>query len=189
MFERFTDRAREVVRRARDEAGDAPVDTPHLLLAIVADPDALATRLLAQAGVPADDLRARIARQLDRTAVLGEADAAALRQIGIDLAAIEARLDESFGPGALRRPTPPPRRRGWWRRRQPNHLFAPRSRKTLELALREALHLRHRHIGTEHLLLGLLREGDGTAAQVLREAGVDLTDLRGRVEEAVRAVT
>ncbi|BCL16501.1 Clp protease N-terminal domain-containing protein [Micromonospora sagamiensis] len=186
MFERFTARSREVVRRAREEAGRESVGTRHLLLALLADPDALATRVLADGGVHADDLRARIARYVDRSAVLGEADAAALRQIGIDLAAIEARIDESFGPGALRRPVPPPRR-GWWRR-QAAGPFTPRAKKVLELALREALHLRHRHIGTEHILLGLLSEGDGVAAQVLHEAGVDLRDLRRRVEVAVRAV-
>ncbi|SCL32710.1 Clp amino terminal domain-containing protein, pathogenicity island component [Micromonospora pallida] len=186
MFERFTDRSREVVRRARAEAGREAVGTQHLLLAILADPDALATQVLADAGIAADDLRARTARHVDRSAVLGEADAAALRQIGIDLAAIEARLEESFGPGALRRPVPP-RRRGWWRR-PTGGPFTPRSKKVLELALREALHLKHRHIGTEHILLGLLREGSGLAAQVLREAGVELRDLRRRVEAAVRAV-
>ena len=186
MFERFTDRAREVVRRARDEAGREPVGTQHLLLAILTDPDALATLVLTEAGAGADDLRARVARHVERGAVLGEADAAALRQIGIDLAAIEARIEESFGPGALRRPAPPPRR-GWWRRTTAGP-FSPRSKKVLELALREALHLGHRHIGTEHILLGLLREGDGLAAQVLREAGIDLRDLRRRVEIAVRAL-
>ncbi|MEU4567608.1 Clp protease N-terminal domain-containing protein [Micromonospora sp. NPDC023956] len=186
MFERFTNRAREVVRRARDEAGPDRVGSRHLLLALLADPDALATRVLATAGVPADDLRARVARHVHQGAVLGEADAAALRQIGIDLATIEARIDESFGPGALRRPVSPPRR-GWWRRHAAGP-FTPRAKKVLELSLREALHLRHRHVGTEHILLGLLREGDGTAAQVLHEAGVDLSDLRRRVEAAVRAV-
>ncbi|WBB81700.1 Clp protease [Micromonospora sp. WMMD882] len=185
MFERFTDRAREVVRQARREADREPVGTHHLLLALLADRDALATRLLADAGVTGDDLRIRISRRLDQGAVPGEDDADALRQIGIDLAAIEARIEESFGPGALRRP-PPPRRDGWWRRsgRGP---FAPGSRKALELALREALRLRHRHIGTEHVLLGLLHEGDGLAARALHDAGVDLTDLRRRVETALRA--
>nr|WP_279306119.1 Clp protease N-terminal domain-containing protein [Micromonospora globispora] len=56
----------------------------------------------------------------------------------------------------------------------------------LELSLREAVRLRHQHIGTEHILLGLLREGQGLAALVLAEAGVDLGDLRRRVELALR---
>ncbi len=57
----------------------------------------------------------------------------------------------------------------------------------LELSLREAIRLRHRHIGTEHILLGLLREGNGLAALALTEAGVDLADVRQRVEVALRA--
>ncbi|MEV0005781.1 Clp protease N-terminal domain-containing protein [Micromonospora sp. NPDC050980] len=115
---------------------------------------------------------------------LGAADAAALREIGIDLAAIVARIEESFGPDALREAAPRPRR--WWRRRHDGGRFSPRARKVLELSLREALRLRHRHIGTEHILLGLLREGDGLGAQVLTEAGADLDDLRRRVEAALR---
>ncbi|WP_238450048.1 Clp protease N-terminal domain-containing protein [Micromonospora sp. 4G55] len=56
----------------------------------------------------------------------------------------------------------------------------------LELSLREALRLRHHHIGTEHILLGLLREGGGLTAVVLTEAGLNLDDLRRRVETALR---
>lgn len=80
---------------------------------------------------------------------------------------------------------PAPRRR-WGRRRYVGGPFSPRSKKVLELALREAIRLRHHHIGTEHILLGLLREGNGLAALVLAEAGVDLDDLRRRVETALR---
>ena len=188
MFERFTDRARDVVRRARDEARDEgrrPVGTEHLLLGVLADGDNLAVRVLADLGVRAEDLRAAVARNVGRGGVgLGDADAAALREIGIDLAAIVARIEESFGPDALRQPPPPPRR--WGRRRYEGGPFSPRAKKVLELSLREAIRLRHRHIGTEHILLGLLREGNGLAAVVLTEAGVDLTDLRRRVEAALR---
>ncbi|MFI7574718.1 Clp protease N-terminal domain-containing protein [Micromonospora sp. NPDC049497] len=189
MFERFTDRARAVVRRARDEArseGQRPVGTEHLLLAVLADDDSLAVRVLQEAGVTADDLRDRIRRHTERGGTgLADADAAALREIGIDLAAIVARIEESFGPDALREAVPAPRRR-WGRRRYAGGPFSPRSKKVLELSLREALRLRHSHIGTEHILLGLLREGNGLAALVLHEAGVDLDDLRRRVETALR---
>ncbi|PZF86809.1 Clp protease N-terminal domain-containing protein [Micromonospora deserti] len=189
MFERFTERARTVVRRARDEArveGQRPVGTEHLLLALLADGDSLAARVLGEAGVRADDLRARIRRATERGGTgLGDADAAALREIGIDLAAIVARIEESFGPDALREAVPEPRRR-WGRRRYAGGPFSPRSKKALELALREALRLGHRHIGTEHILLGVLREGRGLGALVLTEAGVDLDDLRRRVEMALR---
>ncbi|MCL7459988.1 Clp protease N-terminal domain-containing protein [Micromonospora echinofusca] len=189
MFERFTDRARTVVRDARDEArteGQRPVGTEHLLLALLSDGDSLAARVLAEAGLRADDLRARIRRHTERGATgLGDADAAALREIGIDLAAIVARIEESFGPDALREAAPAPRRR-WGRRRYAGGPFSPRAKKVLELALREALRLRHRHIGTEHILLGVLREGHGLGALVLTEAGADLDDLRRRVETALR---
>ncbi|MER7475925.1 Clp protease N-terminal domain-containing protein, partial [Micromonospora sp. NPDC000018] len=69
MFERFTDRARTVVRAARDEAraeGQRPVGTEHLLLALLADGDSLAARVLAESGVRADDLRARLRRHTER---------------------------------------------------------------------------------------------------------------------------
>ncbi|WBB70167.1 Clp protease N-terminal domain-containing protein [Micromonospora sp. WMMD812] len=191
MFERFTDRARETVRRARDEAraeGRRPVGTEHLLLALLADEASLASRVLTEAGVSADDLRGRIRRHTaDGGAGLGDADAAALREIGIDLAAIVARIEESFGPDALREAVPEPRRRWGRRRRYAGGPFSPRSKKVLELSLREALRLKHRHIGTEHILLGLIREGHGLAALVLTEAGVNLDDLRRRVEVALRA--
>jgi ATP-dependent Clp protease ATP-binding subunit ClpC len=59
--------------------------------------------------------------------------------------------------------------------------FTPRAKKVLELALREALDLGHDYIGTEHILLGLVREGEGVAAQVLTELGAD----RDRVRDAV----
>jgi ATP-dependent Clp protease ATP-binding subunit ClpA len=55
----------------------------------------------------------------------------------------------------------------------------------LELSLREALHLKHSHIGTEHILLGLIREGNGLAAKVLTDAGLNLDDLRTHVLDAL----
>jgi ATP-dependent Clp protease ATP-binding subunit ClpC len=65
--------------------------------------------------------------------------------------------------------------------------FTPRAKKTLELSLREALALKHNYIGTEHILLGLLREGDGVAVQILR-GHVDLLELRVAVLDAVSAM-
>ncbi|NUT08844.1 MAG: Clp protease [Nonomuraea sp.] len=63
--------------------------------------------------------------------------------------------------------------------------FTPRAKKVLELSLREALQLRHNYIGTEHILLGLIREGEGLAAQALVNAGADLADIRQRVIDRV----
>jgi len=59
--------------------------------------------------------------------------------------------------------------------------FTPRAKKVLELSLREALQLGHNYIGTEHILLGLIREGEGVAAQVLVKLGADLTRVRQTV--------
>jgi ATP-dependent Clp protease ATP-binding subunit ClpA len=66
--------------------------------------------------------------------------------------------------------------------------FTPRAKKALELSLREALRLDHSYIGTEHLLLGLLREEDGLAAQVLRSLGVEVEGARAQVEQILRDV-
>ncbi|MBE1584884.1 ATP-dependent Clp protease ATP-binding subunit ClpA [Nonomuraea angiospora] len=63
--------------------------------------------------------------------------------------------------------------------------FTPRAKKVLELSLREALQLRHNYIGTEHILLGLIREGEGLAAQALVDAGADLADVRQRLLDRV----
>ena len=114
---------------------------------------------------------------------MGAEDAAALRTIGIDLDAVLARIEESFGPEALRAQAPEPKRgllrrgrRG--RRGRPSVLrFTPRAKKILGLALREAIRLGDNAIGSEHLLLGLLRDGSGRGAAVLTGAGLSVDDL------------
>ncbi|MFI7431497.1 Clp protease N-terminal domain-containing protein [Micromonospora sp. NPDC049836] len=175
MIERFTDRARAAVRRAGQDAraaGRGPAGTAHLLLALLADRDPV-LELLEAAGIRPDELRAAAARYTVRGAAgLTEADAAALRTIGIDLAAVLARVEESFGPGALG--AAPPARRG-------GPELSPAAKRALTLARREAARLGHRRIDTGHLLLGLLREGSGPAARALTEAGADLAGLRGQV--------
>jgi ATP-dependent Clp protease ATP-binding subunit ClpA len=190
MFERFTDRARKAVTQSCAEAsklGHDKVGTEHLLIALLADEASLAARVLREAGADLGDVRARIDRHVGRgPRILGEADAAALREIGIDLDEVRAKIEQSFGAGALR-PADGPRRRGVLRRgRRVGGPFSARAKKVLELSLREALRLRHNYIGTEHILLGLIREGNGLAALVLTDAGIDLNDLRHRVEVAVR---
>jgi ATP-dependent Clp protease ATP-binding subunit ClpA len=65
--------------------------------------------------------------------------------------------------------------------------FTPRAKKTLELALREALQLHHNYIGTEHILLGVIREGDGVGAQVLRQHAPDLSEIRAAVLDLLPA--
>jgi len=190
VFERFTSAARAVVLRARQESEDlrcGHVGTEHLLLALAAPEAGSTHELLRDAGLDAATARKaipRLARGAQRP--LGPEDAQALESIGIDLDAVLRRLEQSFGPDALRPPPPAPRRGLLRRRRPPGSRFTPRARKTLELALREALRLDDRTIGSEHLLLGLLREGQGMGARVLADAGVDLAALRRATEERLR---
>ena len=189
MFERFTTQARDSVVRAQGEArqlGHRHIGTEHLLLVLLDPPAGVAYTVLHGAGLDAQRVRADIVRLVQNPwDLLGEKDAAALEAIGIDLDAVRAKIEETFGPGALE-PDPPAPRRGIFRRRAASprrsaggHIpFTPRAKKVLELSLREALHLRHNHIGTEHILLGLLREGQGLAAKVIADAGIDADDLR-----------
>lgn len=182
MFERFSRAAREVVKGAQREAWQAchpTIGTGHLLLALLADREGVAHQVLTSAGVDEGQVRAG----LDRLAgvpskPLGEADAAALATIGIDLDAVLSRIEETFGVDALEVDQQPARRGLFGRRASANPRFSPRSKKVLELSLREAIRLRHRTIGAEHILLGLLRDGGGAGARILVEAGVDLDGLR-----------
>jgi ATP-dependent Clp protease ATP-binding subunit ClpA len=179
-----------VVVRAQEECRDLRhrhIGTEHLLLALLKEDGGIASGVLRGAGVRRDRVRADVDRLLGRPQkILTDADADALRTIGIDLDAVLARIEEAYGPAALDAPCKPARRGLFRRRRVRNHIpFTPRAKKVLELSLREALHLGHSYIGTEHILLGLIREGNGLAAQILTEAGVDLADLRREVLAAL----
>jgi ATP-dependent Clp protease ATP-binding subunit ClpA len=203
MFERFTHASRDVVIRAQEEARDlqqSPIGTQHVLLALLADPAgpvATAPALTAK-GIDARFVRAEVIRLAGPgtapTDPLPDADAddaAALKAIGIDLAAVRRAIEENFGPGALRLPrTTTPKRRGLLRRGRTftsGHIpFSPRSKKTLELSLREAIRLKHNFIAPEHLMLGILRGGEGLAMQILTEAGVDPGQLREDVTHSLR---
>lgn len=197
MFERFTGMARETVVVSQDSArflGHRRIGTEHLLLGLLSGSDHVAGRVLGRAGVTRDRVLAGIERieqarqEPDRELV--EKDTAALRTIGIDLDAVRAAVEESFGPGALDGSTAHEagNQGPWWRRRdRPSqqtgaprgHIpFTPQAKKVLELSLREALALKHDYIGTEHLLLGLIREGQGTAMQIIRDEGVQPDQLR-----------
>ena len=98
----------------------------------------------------------------------GEGVAAkALESLGISLDAVRQQVEEIIGQG---------------QQAPSGHIpFTPRAKKVLELSLREALQLGHNYIGTEHILLGLIREGDGVAAQVLVRLGADLDRVRQQV--------
>ena len=106
----------------------------------------------------------------------GEGVAAkALEQLNISLDAVRQQVEEIIGQGQAA-PT--------------GHIpFTPRAKKVLELSLREALQLGHNYIGTEHILLGLIREGEGVAAQVLQKLGADLNRVRQTVIQLLSGYT
>jgi ATP-dependent Clp protease ATP-binding subunit ClpA len=138
MFERFTDRSRQVIVLAQEEARMLDhnyIGTEHILLGLIRESDGCAAR--------------------------------ALESLGISLDAVRQQVEEIIGRGQEAPTGPVP--------------FTPRAKKVLALSLRESLQLGHNYIGTEHILLGLLREGDGVAAQVLVRLGADLNRVRQQV--------
>ena len=140
MFERFTERARQVVVLAQDEArrlGHDYIGTEHLLLGLLREEQGIAAKTLAGFEVSLDVLRADLVR------TVGQAEAPQTGQIP----------------------------------------FTPRSKRVLEHSLREAIALSHNYIGTEHVLLGLLREEEGVAVQLLRGHGVEPEAARDAVIE------
>ena len=138
MFERFTDRARQTVVLAQEEArrlGHSYIGTEHLLLGLLREGDGVAAQALGRMGISLADVRSDVVRIIGET---GESPS--------------------------------------------GHIpFTPRSKKVLELSLREAMQFGHNYIGTEHILLGLVREGEGVAAQVLVGRGADLKRVRATV--------
>ena len=106
----------------------------------------------------------------------GEGIAAqALQGLGVRLDSVRSEVVETLGRS---------------HRSPSGHIpFTPRAKKVLELSLREALQLGHNYIGTEHLLLGLIREGGGVAAQVLEKLGADVPKVRHTVIQSIAGVT
>jgi ATP-dependent Clp protease ATP-binding subunit ClpA len=152
MFERFTQPAREVTVSAQAEArrlGHSRIGAEHLLLALVTTGDG----------------------------GLGPTDAEALEAIGISLDEVSRRIEESFGPGALRAG-----REGRRRRHIP---FGDDAKKVLERSLREAVKLKHNYIGTEHILLALSADR-GLAGGILETLGAAPLEVRAEVIKAVR---
>ena len=181
MFERFTCEARAVVEGAVREASDLGhgwIGTEHLLLALFAE-DSVARRVLLASDVRKDDL-------LDEYRGLEGCDAGNLRRpdpdalaaVGIDLDEVRRRAEEAFGVGALEETS------AWRGRGAPR--WTPRAKKALQLAVRDAVALGHRHIGPEHVLLGLAWVHEGLAARLLARRGLRLAELRAAVEQAHR---
>jgi ATP-dependent Clp protease ATP-binding subunit ClpC len=138
LFERFTERARQVVVLAQDEARALKhnyIGTEHILLGLLREEEGLAARVLASLDSTVEEVRAQVAR------IVGQGDEVTTGQIP----------------------------------------FTPRAKKVLELALREALSLGHNYIGTEHILLGLVRENEGVAARILLDFDADSEKIRNEV--------
>ena len=126
MFERFTERARQVVVLAQEEARQEKqgyIGAEHILLGLLREDEGLAARTLQGLGVSVEQARVGVVARAKGP-----------------MAEVEGQIP-----------------------------FTPRARKILELSLREALSLGHNYIGTEHILLGLLREGDNTGLEILRD--------------------
>jgi ATP-dependent Clp protease ATP-binding subunit ClpA len=177
MFERFTRNARVVVIGAQEVAhrhGATEVRPAHLLESLASKDGTLAMQVLAGLGAPGDEVR-RVVRGFGSqySGVLDAEDAEALRLLGIDLDDVIRRIDQDLNDGCG--PIPKGRKR-----------FSPESKKVLELSLREALRLGDTFIGTEHVLLGLIRTGDRTVLETLAAFDLDPADVRRAVAEADR---
>src|SRR6187401_3562911 len=138
MFERFTERARQVVVLAQEEARTLKhnyIGTEHILLGLLREEEGLAARVLESLDITVERVRAQVVR------IVGSGEEVTSGQIP----------------------------------------FTPRAKKVLELALSEALSLGHNYIGTEHILLGLVRENEGVAARILLDFDADSEKIRNEV--------
>jgi ATP-dependent Clp protease ATP-binding subunit ClpA len=175
VFERFTAQARSVVVRAQEDArelGQPSIGTPTILLGVAEARGTLGARVLTNLDVGEDDIRADIRHASERRdPAFSDEDEVALRSVGIDLDEVRRSVEETFGPGALDRG-----------RGSPGHIpFTPGAKKALQLSLREAISLGHKAIGTEHLLLGLVRDERSSAAKILADRGIDRERVRAEV--------
>ena len=189
MFERFTPRARNVVRTAQDVARELEhhhIGTEHLLVAMAAATDPIADTL-SDFGLTAGARRAELAACVDGRFD----DRKALAVLGIDLDEVTDAVESSFGRGALDVQVAVRRRRRFRRAATvcgpPSGQipFSPRAKKVLELSLREALRLKHQFIAPEHIALGVMREGQGLACAMLAGRGVDFAEFRSALERAI----
>lgn len=183
MFERFTKRARRVLVLAQEEnraLGGGWIGVEHLLLGLLGEPEGVAGRVLVGHGLTLESTREDIRRRGGAASV---SDEEALRTIGIDIDEVRSAVEESFGRGALDRARR--KKTTCWA----GPTFTPRAKKVLELALREALALDHSYVGTEHLLLGILREGDSLAVTILAERAGTPAALRSELLHAIPKVS
>jgi ATP-dependent Clp protease ATP-binding subunit ClpA len=179
MFERFTEAARQTVVLAQQEARElhsGHIGTEHLLLGLIGRGGTPVADVLEGHGLSRAAAIQAIARFTGGTGL----DAEALGAVGIDLDAVRARVEETFGPGALDAPG-----RG---KAVSGHIpFTPRAKKVLELSLREAVAMKSPEIADGHILLGVLREGEGLAMKVIADRGIDTATLRDEVRTTLAA--
>src|SRR5947209_7169128 len=138
MFERFTERARQVVVLAQEEARTLKhnyIGTEHILLGLLREEEGLAARVLESLDITVEEVRAQVAR------IVGQGGEVTTGQMPV----------------------------------------TPRAKKVLEFACREALSLGHNYIGTEHILLGLVRENEGVAARILLDFDADAEKIRNEI--------
>jgi ATP-dependent Clp protease ATP-binding subunit ClpC len=169
VFEKFTNLAKRSLTYAQDEAITLRHDfigTEHLLLGLVRVREGMAGELLHSYAITPERARAEALRVLEAAGVPatgGREATEALAAIGIDVDEIRRRADDTFGPGRFYFPRPG---------------FTMRAKTVLELALREAEALGQDAVSPEHLLLGMLTEGEGVGVQVITALGVDPATLR-----------
>ncbi|AYJ51019.1 Clp protease N-terminal domain-containing protein [Rhodococcus sp. P1Y] len=178
MFEKFTADAREAVVAAQQEAhalGATRIRTVHVFLGVIVHAGPGLRSALEDEGYTAASVRSTVTDAV----ALGEKDAEALGSIGIDLGAVRASLEATFGEGALDRPAP--EKRGWLNRKTGHIPFDAGAKKALELSLREAIARKDSEIRCEHLLLGLIRGADASFTAVVDEPST----LRARIESLV----
>lgn len=185
MFERFTQQARQSVISTHEEVRtlDAAQVLPvHVLIGTVSAAEATESRLaavLAESGLSAAQLREELQEQDPES---GHDDAAALESVGIDLDEVRRAVDAQFGEGALEAAAgPAPRRRRLFGSPKAGAVpFSSGAKAVLTDSLRESTARKDGYIGTEHLLLGILRGAD-PAAMSLISRHVTPAELRARI--------
>ncbi|WP_194826855.1 Clp protease N-terminal domain-containing protein [Nocardia sp. XZ_19_231] len=190
MFEKFSREARAAVVSAQDDAKEFGADRigpEHVLLGTLSNAEPGLRTVLDARGITADGVRTALATRKGEPP-LGADDAHALRSIGVDLDAVQASIAENFGPQAWDRAEPETKRGMLGRLLGSGHIpFTGPAKKTLELALREAIHRKDREITSVYLLLGILRGADRATVDLLggRDAVSGLrTDLYAMLERA-----
>jgi len=180
MLERFSRSARVSVVLAQEEAREVSseeVRPEHLLVGVLKSAGRDLSGVLGGFGLTADAIRDRLVSTDRPDDESFEADAEALRSIGIDLRAVRDAVDRTFGADTYDKSL---RKSGRRRRRRGHTPFTKSAKKVLELSLREALAHKDNWIGCEHIVLGILRGGDKFTADLITEH-VEPSELRAAV--------